>query len=139
MPLDYPWRFPTRFHFRLAFWAYALAVLVATLWPRLELNVPGVERPDLIVHFLIFGTFYVLLFASGYLAGASRWRSLLLPWLVAVVCAGIDESLQAIPLIRRTAGWDDFAANAAGITIGLIAATLWTFLAGHRRDEQSPA
>ena len=46
--------------------------------------------------------------------------------LAAAVYAAIDEGLQAIPMIRRNAAWDDLAANIGGITMGMLIAMAWT-------------
>jgi VanZ family protein len=128
---------PSRLHFRVVFWTYALVLFIGTHWPRLELNVPGVERPDLVIHFVIFATWYLLLFGAAYFAGLGRWRSLLAAWIVAAAYAALDEGLQAIPVIRRNAAWDDLAANVGGITVGLLMAAGWTVVRRPVTREQS--
>lgn len=130
MPPDRMWR-------RLAFWAYAIALFVGTHWPRLEISVPGVQRPDLFVHFTIFALWSILLYATMYFAGLGRWRGLGVTWLVAVVYAAIDEALQGIPSLRRNAAWDDLAANIGGITLGLAAVAAWVVVRERAGREQS--
>lgn len=122
---------------RTAFWVFAAALFVGTHWPRLELNVPGVRRPDLIVHFGLFALWYLLLFAAAYMARLGRWRSLIAVWVIAVAYAALDEGLQAIPFVRRNAGWDDFAADVVGVTIGFVIAAVWTACRTRARREQS--
>lgn len=125
---------------RTAFWCYASAIFVLTHWPRLEVRVPGVERPDLIAHFAVFGLWYLLLFSAAYFGRLGTWRSLVLAWAVAAAYACVDEGLQLIPFIGRHAAWDDLAANLGGVTLGLISAGAWSrFFARPRRSggEQS--
>ena len=137
MSIEQQDRFPTPLQRRVAFWLFALALFVGTHWPRLELNVPGVKRPDLIVHFGLFATWYLLLFAAAYLAKLGRVRSLIAVWVIAVAYAGLDEGLQAIPFVHRDAAWDDFAADVGGVTIGFLIAAVWTACLGRGKGEQS--
>jgi len=117
---------------RRAFFAFAVTLFALTHWPALQVSVPGIERPDLILHFAFFATWYLLLFAAGLFGPLGRPRSLLWPWTVAIGYAAVDEALQAVPIIRRHAAWDDWLANVGGITIGLLVATIWTRVRGRR-------
>ncbi|MCC6322441.1 MAG: VanZ family protein [Phycisphaerales bacterium] len=114
---------------RAAFAAYALAVFVATHWPRLELNVRGIERPDLLAHFAVFGAWTVLLHASELLGRMGSARTFARVWLIGTAYAAIDEALQLPAFVGRHAAWDDLAANIGGVTLGTLAAMAWTSLA----------
>lgn len=103
---------------RWVFALYAATLFVGTHWPNLKLDVPGVERPDLIVHLTIFGGWLGLLWLSGLVGPALKFKSLGLCVLVAVVYAAVDEGLQAIPWVRRNAALDDYAANCLGVLLG---------------------
>lgn len=127
----------------MAFFLFAGALFVATHWPALEVRVAEIPRPDLVAHFGVFSTWYVLLFAAAFFGPIGRpgetLRTLGLPWLIAVGYAAFDEGLQLIPMIQRHAAWDDLAANIGGITVGLIGASIWTAARLRARGEQSPA
>lgn len=109
---------------RWAFAVYALALFVGTHWPNLRLEVPMVQRPDLLVHMTIFAGWYGLFWLAGIVGPACQWRSALLACPIAVVYAGVDEGLQALPMVRRYAAWDDFGANALGVVSGCAAAMI---------------
>jgi VanZ family protein len=102
---------------RAAFLAYVAVVVVLTHWPRLTLDVPGVERPDLFVHMAVFGMWALLLMLSGLVGRISSVRAVLLAGLIAASYAAVDEGTQAIKFFHRTVAWDDLAANLAGIVI----------------------
>jgi hypothetical protein len=102
---------------RAAFLLYTLALLVATLWPRLRL--PGPEGTDKVTHALAFALWtFGLVFASWFGPLGSR-RNLLSAAVIAPLFAGMDELAQLIPGIHRTCAWNDYAANIVGIAIGL--------------------
>lgn len=117
---------------RVVFIFYALAVLIATHWPRLTLDVPGVERPDLLVHLSVFGIWTVLLNFSGLVGDPRSVRTGLRAMLVALVYAAIDESTQALPIVHRTAALDDYLANAGGIALATLALMVWRAWRGFR-------
>lgn len=119
---------------RVAFFAYAAALFVATHWPRLELNVRGVERPDLLAHLLVFGVWFLLLFFSGLPGSTGLYRSVGRAWLIAAGYAAADEALQLPEFVRRHAAWDDLAANLAGVSIGAMLACGWVSLRRSRRN-----
>jgi hypothetical protein len=122
---------------RWLFAAYALALFTATHWPALTLTVPGVERPDLFIHFGAFGGWALGLWLSGLAGGPDRWRTVAAAGLASVVYAGVDEGLQAIPALRRTCAWDDFAANCGGVAIGCaVAAGLTMIVRGSATPRQ---
>lgn len=123
---DLPW--PSLRWRRVLFWFYAAVLFTATHWPNLQIEVPGVERPDLFLHLGAFSTWTALLWAAGYAGPRSRWKTLL--WLVpiAVAYAGIDESSQGLPGVHRTVALDDFLANCTGVSLGTLAAAIATAL-----------
>ncbi len=103
----------------LCFWAM---LFVGTHWPHLELNVPNIERPDLLVHLTIFGALAALLIAAAVFDPALSVRNILLSGLAAALYASADEASQLIPIFQRHAAWDDWALNLSGITAAVIAA-----------------
>lgn len=107
---------------RTLFWAYAILLFLGTHWPRFTVSIPGVERPDLFVHFGLFGTWFVLFWLTGYSGPIDRVRTVLVSALAACGYAGIDERLQAIPWIQRNCAWDDLEANWLGIALAMLAA-----------------
>jgi VanZ family protein len=108
---------------RTTFGVYATIIFVLTHWPKLEVPIP-VHRPDIIAHIGVFGLWTVLCVLSGWFGLWSSPRNILISAPVAAAYSGIDEWLQAIPFIRRQAAWDDFAANLAGVILGVIFASL---------------
>jgi hypothetical protein len=117
---------------RVLFWVYAAALFTATHWPALELHVPYIERPDLIIHFGCFGSWFGLFWLAGYIGPPLRVRSILLSIPVAVLYAGFDEGLQALPFVRRHCAWDDFFANCGGILLAALVASAITWLSCRR-------
>jgi hypothetical protein len=109
---------------RATFFLYALVLFIGTHWPALKINAPG--RPDLLVHAAIFSLWTLLLIACGFFGPVLSRRNILTALPVAIVYAAIDESLQAIPWIRRTAALDDYLMNVTGIVAA--AALAGTFL-----------
>lgn len=104
---------------------YAGVVFVGTHWPKLVLPIP-IHRPDLLVHMTLFGGWTVMCIAAAPFGRSLSVRNILACHLVSLIYSGIDEGLQAIPFIKRTAALDDFGAN----TCGVIAATLAALLVG---------
>lgn len=108
---------------RLALAAYALLLVAMTHWPALQ--VPEVApRSDLWVHFAAFGLLMLLAAAGAFFGPVFAPRNIAICSLACLVFAAVDESTQAIPALRRHAGFDDYAANAGGIllaTLGLLA------------------
>ena len=120
---------------RAAFWGFAVLLFVGTHWPKLTIPAPG--RPDLVVHMTIFAMWTALLISCGYFGPALSSRNLAIVLAIAPVYAAIDESLQAIPWIRRHAAWDDYAMNVSGIALALAAAALFGTL--RRKPDRSTA
>ncbi|HMN41512.1 MAG TPA: VanZ family protein [Phycisphaerales bacterium] len=117
---------------RVLFWVFAGALFVGTHWPALRIDVPMIRRPDLVVHFVIFAAWFGLFWLTAYVGEPLRLRSILLAVVVACVYAGVDEGLQAIPWVRRTCAWDDYAANCVGVALGAFAALVATLVSTTR-------
>lgn len=105
---------------RAAFVLYAVPLFVATHWPALAVPVEG--RWDLLVHAAVFAGWNALLIACGYFGPALSARNIKLATVIAAAYAAFDEGLQALPMVRRTAAWDDFGANLAGVTLAAVVA-----------------
>ena len=112
--------FDNRTLWRWVFFAYICALTVALLWPSLALP-PVMPRPDLLAHYLSFGTFALLLCLWNP-TGTARLRVTLMVTLVAgVAYGGGTELLQMIPILHRTAALDDWAADSCGVVCGCAA------------------
>lgn len=107
---------------RAGFVGVAVTVFVGTHWPNLQ--IPGKGRPDLAVHLTIFGTWTLALIACGFFGPVLSLRNIGRCALIAPVYAAFDESTQAIPMLRRTAAWDDYAFNCAGIALACAVAII---------------
>ncbi len=104
---------------RIAFWFALSVAMVATHWPRLRAGPP--EQPiDKLAH----ASAYAVLMALCCLAhpGAARWRMA-----IALATLGVlDELGQSIPAVGRSADFDDWLADVAGILMA------WAFVAAAR-------
>lgn len=100
------------------FAAYALLLFTGTHWPALDIRTDVIERPDLAVHFVAFGLWTLALWQSGLAGDPLRAKSVGVCVPIGVVYAAFDEGLQAIPALRRTCAWDDYAFNCIGVLIG---------------------
>src|SRR4051812_40045606 len=90
---------------KLAFWLYAAALFTGTHWPKLEL--PGPEGSDKVIHVLALGAWMVIASAQGWFGAPLSDRNLLRTLLASAAYAAVDEGLQAIPFVHRTAALDD--------------------------------
>lgn len=118
---------------RRLFAAFTLLLLVLTLWPALEVPIP-IHRSDLIAHLTFFGTFGLLATCAGLFGPARSEGNILRTLLAAAVFAGLDEALQGIPALHRTAALDDYAANLIGL--GLAAAITLAWGRGSRNSDR---
>lgn len=110
---------------RVLFFLYAATVFTTTHIPAFKVQVPGVDRPDLAIHLICFGGWYIAFWLAAFIGPPLTLRSVALSIPVAIAYAAFDESTQALPFIRRTCAWDDFLANGAGILLAaLVAAAL---------------
>lgn len=115
-----------------AFWAFAVTLAVGLLWPNAQLP-PVINRPDLVVHAVSYGMFTALLFASGLCVRprstlGRTWRSLRWTVLIALIFSTVTETLQGIPILKRTSAFDDWLANLSGIVLGVIIACVWMLI-----------
>lgn len=102
----------------MAFILYAIALTIATHWPRLTLG-PDVPATDKEIHIVAFALATLLLWMT-------RWRTnFLTVAVVVIIWAGVDELTQAIPVIQRTCSWLDFLANLTGIALASF--IIWAF------------
>ncbi len=121
---------------RRVFWTYALLLFIGTHLPKLDIRVPGVERPDLIMHVLVFGAWFGLFWITGYAGSIWHRRSAVVSGFVACGYAAMDERLQALPFINRTCAWDDLEANWLGISLAMLTALVLITLTGRPNAAQ---
>jgi VanZ family protein len=114
----------------MLFYAFALAVFTGTHWPRLK--VPGVEGTDLVLHMTAFTAWTVLAGLCGFFD--TRWSraNIGLTCVLALAYAVVDEGLQALPFLGRTASLSDFGADCAGVLTGSLILLSVRRLAGVR-------
>jgi len=99
---------------------YALALVTATHWPKLEL--PALQGTDKTIHFVAFGMWTLFLWRTGWVR--SRW----LLMLIALVWSALDEWGQAIPVIHRHFSWLDMSANFGGVILATLVLALINLL-----------
>lgn len=107
----------TRRKRRIAFGVYAVALFIGTHIPNFRVEIPQIDRPDLILHMLAFGGWLVLFLAAEFFGPWRTLRSIALCTIVAAAYACIDEYSQSMPGLNRTAAFDDLLANLAGVTL----------------------
>lgn len=101
--------------FRIAFIAYALALVTATHWPALVLGKEGGPRIDLFIHAGAFGGWALLLALCAWFGPVLSQRNILRAVGIAMAYAVLDELSQGIPVFRRSVDPLDLAANFAGV------------------------
>lgn len=102
----------SKLHWQIAFAAYAVALTIATHWPRLQLP-PDTPASDKTIHVVAFAIGTLLLWNTNWFASV---------WFVGIIAlfwAALDEATQSIPGIHRHATIVDFGANAIGVLIAL--------------------
>jgi hypothetical protein len=104
---------------RWFFWLYAVAVFVATHWPKLKIPNP-VPRTDLIIHMTCFGLWNVLFALCGFFGPRWSKQNIGLSTIAALLYAAIDEGLQFPSFLGRTVALDDFGANALGVLVAAL-------------------
>lgn len=110
---------------RVAFACYAVALFTATHWPSPTLPLGGVPLSDKAYHFLAFALWAWLLL----LTRLTPWRNdaprPVPPFVIALAYACVDEGLQLIPALKRSADWGDLLADVlgAGAAIALFVTT----------------
>ncbi len=118
---------------RLAFAVYACLLFAGTHWPRLAIDME-IGRPDLVVHFLAFGTWMILFNLTAFFGPTLNKGPILRRTALALVYAAFDESTQLITILHRHAGWADFAANVGGI----LSASCVLYFMAHRSQATRP-
>ncbi len=113
---------------RTALGLYWAVLFVATHLPNPPVAVPG-NVPDTWLHFFAYLGLAALLVLVISVSGSSgRWTGLV-AWGMAAVYGAIDELLQMIPALHRTAEWKDWVADlggaACGVFLGAFVARMW--------------
>ena len=113
--------------------AYAVTLVLATHYPKPEQLLGRYGHADKLLHFVAY--FLLAMFVAAAVCGAGRWsRQVAIIVAVALAAFGaIDEITQ--PLFGRTADVFDWAADCAGIAVGilLVAVTSSAWGRGSRR------
>jgi hypothetical protein len=107
---------------RVAVWiflAFAVVLFTGTHWPQLRIQGP-IPRPDLWIHFAAFATWTFLCGCCAFFGPRWSRANIGTTCLVALLYAALDEGLQLIPQLGRTAAFDDYGANAIGVAIGCV-------------------
>ena len=104
---------------RWLFAPYAIVLFIATHIPNVRIDGP-IPRTDLLLHITVFGGWGLLATLCGFFGPPLSRRNIVRTWVVGLIYAAIDESLQLIPSLHRVAAIDDYAANASGITLAAI-------------------
>ena len=108
---------------RVAVWiflGFAVLLFTGTHWPQLRIQGP-IPRPDLWIHFAAFATWTFLCGCCAFFGPRWSRANIGTTCLVALLYAALDEGLQLIPQLGRTAAFDDYGANAIGVAIGCLA------------------
>ena len=108
---------------RWTFLAYALALAIATHWPQLRVGLGSIPRPDLFIHVGVFAGWAFLFARAAWFGPRFSPANILGAAGIGLAYGAIDEATQAIEIVRRSARWDDLAANILGVGAG-IGATL---------------
>lgn len=128
---------PSRGVARIFFAGFALLLFTMTHWPALK--VPGtVPRGDLYIHATAFFTWTSLLLASRFFAPSIfAPRNVWLCLAIGITYAGFDELTQMIPILNRTAAWDDFGADCAGVLLASFCALFLSRRKASRTDSST--
>lgn len=125
----------TRF-LRVVFVVYAIALFIATHWPRVV--VPGAGfRVDLFIHVGVFGLWNILLVLTAWMGPRWHRRNLIGSTLIAAAAGVGDEISQSMPIFDRQFGFDDMAANLVGVLAAAAAMGLFARYA-HAGNESEP-
>ena len=98
--------------------AYAVTLVLATHYPKPEQLLGRYGHADKLLHFVAY--FFLAMFVAAAVWGAGRWsrRAAVAVALALAAFGGIDEITQ--PLFGRTADVFDWAADCAGIAVGIL-------------------
>jgi VanZ family protein len=108
---------------RVAVWiflCFALLLFTGTHWPQLRIEGP-IPRTDLWMHFGAFATWTFLCGCCAFFGPRWSRANIGTTCLIGLLYAALDEGLQLIPQLGRTAAFDDYGANAIGVAIGCLA------------------
>jgi len=103
---------------RIGFVLYALALVVATHWPRLNLQEAPIQASDKVYHFAAFLLWTLLIAASGFFGRPLSRRNVQWSVAIASVYAPLDELTQALPGVNRDVTALDLVANLTGVVVG---------------------
>ncbi len=113
--------------------AYAVTLVLATHYPKPEQLLGRYGHADKLLHFVAY--FLLAVFVAAAVWGAGRWsrRAALIVAIALAAFGAVDEITQ--PLFGRTADVLDWAADCAGIAVGilLVAITSSAWGRGSRR------
>jgi VanZ family protein len=113
--------------------AYAVTLVLATHYPKPEQLLGRYGHADKLLHFVAY--FLLAVFVAAAVWGAGRWsrRAALIVAIALAAFGAVDEMTQ--PLFGRTADMLDWAADCAGIAVGilLVAITSSAWGRGSRR------
>jgi VanZ family protein len=101
------------------FWLYFCALTIALLWPNMTMPPVGV-RPDLLGHYVAFGLLALLICLWNPLGTRNPVWNALATLAAGTAYGGATEMLQSIPVLKRSAGWDDWVADVLGVGCGLV-------------------
>ena len=115
----------------------AVALVVATHWPGVAIHGP-VDRPDLIIHAVVFAVFALLAVNTGWFGRPGSARAAVLTGLAVVTFAGLDEWSQHLPPFHRHTALDDWLADVAGVVVALAAHPVWARRRARESDAPAP-
>jgi VanZ family protein len=113
--------------------AYAIMLVLATPYPRPEQLLGRYGHADKLLHFVAYFLLAVIVAAAVWAAGRWSWRAAVAVAIALAVFGVGDEITQ--PVFGRTADALDWAADCAGIAVGilLVATASWAWGRGSRR------
>lgn len=99
---------------RVAFMLYAIALIVGTHWPALDMSPdPSAPAADKLIHFYAYLGATILLWWSGWVRRGAVLAAIVAIWVV------IDEVSQMLPFLERTFAPLDVIASLVGIAVGM--------------------
>lgn len=100
---------------RAALAVYTVVLVAGTHWPRLVIEVEGIDRPDLLLHVSAFGLWTVLAIRARLFGPMLSGPAVVKTTALALAFATVDELTQALPGLGRTVSAEDWSANLAGV------------------------
>lgn len=98
--------------------AYAITLVLATHYPKPEQLLGRYGYADKLLHFVAYFLLAVFVATAVWAAGRWSWRTAVAVAIALAVFGAIDEITQ--PYFSRTADVLDWAADCAGIAVGLV-------------------